>query len=81
MTEITEHEFIMRFCDGLKMASDAARQLGVIQRNSDFLGISRIIEEIAQNGKRLAMSKAMKKIELQGGLQKFSAVMGNEQPN
>lgn len=77
MADMTEHECIMRFTEGLRSSADAAKMLGVMQRNSDFLGISRIIEEIATNGARLATSKSMSSGDLARGLSGFSAAMGH----
>ena len=74
MSDISEHQLIMRFVDGLKAAADAARMLGIAQRNSDFLGISKIIEEISKNGARLATSKSMSAENLKNGLARFSAI-------
>lgn len=77
MADLTEHEVIMRFIEGLKSAADAAKMLGVMQRNTDFLGISQIIIEISKNGARLATAKAMSEQVLRQSLNKFSASMAN----
>ena len=77
MADMSEKELILRMCDGLKAAADSARMLGIAQRNSDFLGISKIIEEISKNATRLAVSKAMSPQILREGLAKFSAISAN----
>lgn len=77
MSEMSEHECIMRITEGLRSAADAMKMLGVMQRNSDFLGLSRIVEEISKNCARLATAKSMSSGDLAKGLQKFSAVMGH----
>lgn len=77
MADITEREAIIRMVDGLKLAADSAKMLGVMQRNSDFLGISRIIEEISKNAARLATSKAMSEAVLREGLKRHSALVAN----
>lgn len=75
MSDLTEHECIMRFVEGLKMSADAARMLGHMQRNSDFLGVSQIIEEISKNGARLATSKAMSEANLQEALGRHERIL------
>lgn len=75
MSELTEHEVIIRMVEGLKQSADAARMLGVMQRNSDFLGVSQIILEISKNASRLATSKAMSKQVLDAALNRHSAVL------
>lgn len=75
MSEMKESEVIMRMVEGLRSAADAARMLGVMQRNSDFLGISQIILEISKNAARVATSKAMSKQVLDAALNRHSAVL------
>lgn len=77
MSKVTEHEAIIRMVDGLKMAADAASMLGVMQRNSDFLGISRIIGEISKNAARLATSKAMSEAVLREGLKRHEKILAH----
>lgn len=74
MSEMNEKELIMRFIEGLKMSSSAAKALAHHQRNSDFLGISAILLEISKNGTRLATSKAMPELTLLAALDKQSKV-------
>lgn len=75
MSELSEKDCIMRMIEGLRSASDAAQMLGIMQRNSDFLGISRIILEISQNASRIATSKAMSKSVLDAALARHSSVL------
>lgn len=73
----TEHELFMQMTEGFKMAAIACRQLSVIQRNSDFQGLSFMVEHLGEQAKRLATAIAMNKIELNGGLNRFSEVLGD----
>ena len=72
----TEHQAFMQMTEGFKMAASGCRQLSVLQRNSDFQGLAFMIDHLAQQASRLATSFAMKKHELEGGLNRFSEVMG-----
>lgn len=76
----TEHEMFMQMTDGFKMAASACRQLSVIQRNSDLQALAFMVEHISEQAKRLATALAMKKIELEGGLQRFSEALGGDGP-
>lgn len=77
MSEMTEHQVIIQFIEGLKMSASSARMLGTMQRNSDFLGIAMILDEISKNGARLATSKSMNATVLEKALGRFSEVAGN----
>lgn len=72
----TEHELFMQMTDGFKMAAAACRQLSVIQLNPDFQGLSFMTETLAIQATRLATAKAMSRIEREGGLKRFSEVLG-----
>lgn len=71
-----EQELFNQMCDGFKMAASACRQLGVIQQNSDFGPLAYMIEHLGENARRLSTSLAMKKIEREGGLQRFAEALG-----
>lgn len=74
MSEMNEHELIIRMVEGFKMASSAAKGLAHHQRNSDFLGISAIVDEISKNAARLATAKAMPELTLLSALSRQSKV-------
>lgn len=75
MSDRTEHEMIMQMSDGFKMAESACRQLSVLQRNSDFQGLAFMLCHLKDQAMRLATSRAMKKAELDGGLNRLTEVL------
>lgn len=72
----TEQELFNQMCDGFKMAASSCRQLGVIQQNSDFGPLAFMIDHLGENARRLATSLAMRRIEREGGLHRFSEALG-----
>lgn len=77
MADLTEKELIERFMEGLKVSADSMRMLGIARGYSDFLGISRILDEIRINAHRLAVSKVLSPQVLREGLNRYSEAIGN----
>ncbi len=78
-SEYSEKDLIRIFIEGLNQAASAAKGLAHHQRNSDFLGISAIIGEIATNGARLARAKAMPQMALLNALAKQQEVYAKQE--
>lgn len=76
-SDATEAQLIIQAKEGFASAASAIRQLSTVQRNSDFIGMALIVDEISKNMFRLATSRSMSEDTLKFGLGRVNTVLGN----
>lgn len=62
-TLVTEKESMEFFMEGLKKASSAARQLAVLQNHFIWHDISKLLNDMHDDGVKLARGKALSRFE------------------
>lgn len=61
---LNEVECLMEFVDGLKKAAGTAHAMAHYQANPDWLKIRDLLENVIEQGQRLATSKAMPRAQV-----------------
>ena len=61
---ISEPEMLVRFVDGLKVAAGSSHQLAHAQSNPQWLTIRDLLENLIDQGQKLAVAKSMPRAEV-----------------
>lgn len=70
VTRVTERETVEFFHEGLCQAAGAARQLAILQQHEIWSDVSKLLDEIHNNGMKMILAKPLSRTDVLSMLDK-----------